>query len=76
MMTRYRLTAPISAIRHPPAGTEIAEYRVKLPAGAMLYESVEPSGTLTGMIGVYWEGRHYSVSLRDLLQKAERVATA
>jgi hypothetical protein len=76
MMTKYRLTAPIQAMRHPPAGTEIAEYRVKLPASAMLYESVEPSGTLTGMIGVYWEGRHYSVSLRDLLQKAERVATA
>ena len=76
MMTKYRLTAPIQAMRHPPAGTEISEYRVKLPASAMLYESVEPSGTLTGMIGVYWEGRHYSVSLRDLLQKAERVATA
>ena len=76
MMTRYRLTAPISAIRHPPAGTEIAEYRVKLPAGAMLYESIQPSGTLRGMVGVYWEGRHYSVFLRDLLQKAERVSAA
>ncbi len=76
MMTRYRLTAPIPAIRHPPAGTEIAEYRVKLPAGAMLYESIQPSGTLTGMIGVYWEGRHYSVFLHDLLQKTERIATA
>jgi hypothetical protein len=75
-MTKYRLTAPIQAMRHPPAGNEIAEYRVKLPAGAMLYESVEPSGTLTGMIGVFWEGRHYSVFLGDLLQKAERVATA
>jgi len=76
MMTRYRLTAPIPAIRHPPAGAEIADRRVKLPAGAMLYESVEPSGTLTGMIGVYWEGRHYSIFLRDLLQKTERVANA
>ena len=46
MMTRYRLTAPISAIRHPPAGAEIAEYRVKLPAGAMLYESIQPSGSV------------------------------
>ena len=76
MMTRYRLTASISAIRHPPAGAEIADRRVKLPAGATLYESVEPSGTLTGMIGVYWEGRHYSIFLRDLLQKTERVANA
>ena len=76
MMTRYRLTAPIPAIRHPPAGAEIADRRVKLPTGAMLYESVEPSGTLTGMIGVYWEGRHYSVLLRDLVQNVERIATA
>ena len=76
MMTRYRLTAPIPAIRHPPAGAEIADRRVKLPAGAMLYESVEPSGTLTGMIGVYWEGRHYSVLLRDLVLNVERIATA
>jgi hypothetical protein len=76
MMTRYRLTAPIPAIRHPPAGAEIADRRVKLPTGAMLYESVEPSGTLTGMIGVYWEGRHYSVLLRDLVQNVQRIATA
>jgi len=76
MMTRYRLTAPIPAIRHPPAGAEIAYRRVKLPTGAMLYESVEPSGTLTGMIGVYWEGRHYSVLLRDLVLNVERIATA
>lgn len=76
MMTRYRLTAPIPAIRHPPAGAEIADRRVKLPAGAMLYESVEPSGTLTGMIGVYWEGRHYSVFLRDVLRRTERISAA
>ena len=76
MMTRYRLTAPIPPIRHPPAGAEIADRRVKLPTGAMLYESVEPSGTLTGMIGVYWEGRHYSVLLRDLVLNVERIATA
>jgi hypothetical protein len=76
MMTRYRLTASIPAIRHPPAGAEIAEHRVKLPAGAVLFETIQPSETLTGMIGVYWEGRHYSVFLRDLLQKTERVSTA
>ena len=50
--------------------------RVMLPAGAVLVESVQRSGTLKGMIGVFWEGRHYSVFLRDLLQKAERIATA
>ena len=56
-----------------PAGVK---RRVMLPAGAVLVESVQRSGTLKGMIGVFWEGRHYSVFLRDLLQKAERVATA
>ena len=50
--------------------------RVTLPVGAVLVESVQRSGTLKGMIGVYWEGRHYSVFLRDLLQKTERIATA
>jgi hypothetical protein len=29
-----------------------------------------------GMIGVYWEGRHYSVHLRDLLRNGERVQSA
>jgi len=76
MMTRYRVTAPIPAIRHPPAGGEIADRRVTLPAGAVLYESVQPSGTLTGMIGVHWGRGHYSVFPRDLLQKAERISTA
>jgi len=50
--------------------------RVTLPVGAVLVESVQRSGTLKGIIGVFWEGRHYSVFLRDLLQKAERVSTA
>jgi hypothetical protein len=76
MVTRYRLTAPIPAICHPPAGAEIAERQVTLPACAVLFETVEHSGTITGMIGVYWEGRHYSIFLRDLLQKTERVANA
>ena len=75
MMTRYRVTAPIPAIYHPP-GAEIADRRVTLPAGAVLYESVQPSGTLTGMIGVYWGRGHYSVFPRDLLQKAERISSA
>jgi len=28
------------------------------------------------MVGVYWEGRHYSVYLNDLLFKAEQVESA
>ena len=76
MVTRYRLTAPIPAICHPPAGAEIADCRATLPAGAVLVESIQRAGTLTGMIGVYWEGRHYSVFLRDLLQHVERIASA
>jgi hypothetical protein len=76
MMSRYRLTAPIPAIHHAPEGAEIADLRVTLPAGAVLVESVQRSGTLTGMICVYWEGRHYSVSLRDLLQKTRHISAA
>src|SRR5258708_40367832 len=30
--------------------------RVTLPVGAVLVESVQRSGTLKGMIGVFWEG--------------------
>jgi len=28
------------------------------------------------MVGIYWEGQHYSVHPRDLFKKAERVLTA
>ena len=56
--------------------SEGVKHRVMLPVGAVLVESIQRSGTLRGMIGVYWEGRHYSVFLRDLLKKAERVSTA
>jgi hypothetical protein len=75
MMSRYRLTAPIPAIQHAPRGAEIADLRVKLPAGAVLVESaLEP--TLFGMVDVYWEKRHYSVHGRDLFRKAELVSAA
>jgi hypothetical protein len=74
MMARYRLTAPIQAIGHAPEGAEIADRRVRLPAGAVLIESIQRNGTLKGMIGVYWEGRHYSVFLRDLLQNPVHIA--
>jgi hypothetical protein len=76
MMTRYRLTAPIRAIYQAPEGAEIANLRVTLPAGAVVIESVQRNGTLKGMIGVYWEGRHYSVFLRDLLQKTQGISIA
>jgi len=76
MMTRYRLTAPIPAIYQAPEGAEIADLRVTLPAGAVLIESIQRNGTLKGMVGVYWEGRHYSVFLRDLLRKTQRISSA
>jgi hypothetical protein len=50
--------------------------RVMLPAAAILTESSQPSGTVIGMIGVYWKGRHYAVHLRDLIRNGERVSTA
>jgi len=71
-MTRYCLSDPIPAIYQTPEG---AELRVTLPAGAVLVESVLDS-TLLGMVGIYWEKRHYSVHRRDLLKKAERVSAA
>ncbi len=76
MMSRYRLTAPMRAIYQAPEGAEIADLRVTLPAGAVLIESVQRNGTLRGMVGVYWEGRHYSVFLRDLLQKTQCISAA
>lgn len=45
-----------------------------LAADAVLFQSVQRNGTLKGMVGVYWKGRHYSVYLLDLLQKT--IATA
>ena len=72
-MTRYRLKTSIPAIFDKVGGSLI---RVTLPAGAMLTESTQPSGTVIGMIGVYWEGRHYSLHLRDLIKNGERVQSA
>ena len=76
MMSRYRLAAPMRAIYQAPEGAEIADLRVTLPAGAVLIESIQRNGTLKGMVGVYWEGRHYSVFLRDLLRKTQRISSA
>jgi hypothetical protein len=72
-MPRYCLKTSIPAI-YDKLGDSLT--RVTLPAGAVLTESFQPSGILIGMIGMYWEGRHYSVHLRDLLKNGERVSTA
>ncbi len=69
-MTRYRLKIRIRAILDKPGGQHVP---VTLPAGALLIQSTQPSTTLLGMTGVYWEGRHYSVYPRDLLRAAARV---
>lgn len=70
-MAEYRLREPIAAILNKPGGEHVA---VIIPEGALLDPSSKPSTTLFGMIGIWWEGRHYSVYPRDLLQKAERIA--
>lgn len=73
MASRYRLKNPIAAIYDKLGGGLV---RVMLPSGAVLLEYSGPSGTVIGMIGVFWDGCHYSVHLRDLLKNAERVLTA
>jgi len=70
---KYSVKDPISAILHKAGGGQVS---VTLPAGAMLQESTQHSTTLLGMVGVDWEGRHYSVALSELLKKAEVVSTA
>jgi hypothetical protein len=72
-MTQYRLRIPMPAILDKPGGRHIP---VTLPAGAMLVQSSQPSTTLFGMVGVYWEGRHYSVYPKDLVRATERVEGA
>ena len=72
-MQSYRLRAAIPAVLHKLKGDNVC---VTLPAGAVLSDSSEPSTILLGMTGVSWQGRHYSVYLIDLLQKAERIFTA
>jgi hypothetical protein len=67
-MTAYRIKAPVPAIIHKPGGRKEAG---TLPAGVVVNESSRHSATLEGKVGVYWEGVHYSVSLRDLLTRAE-----
>jgi len=76
MMENYRVKAAIRAILDKPGGEQVS---VMLPAGAILVRYSRPpekSTTLFGMVGVYWQERHYSVYPNDLLVKAERVSTA
>lgn len=73
MVKRYRLKTSIAAILDKPEGGKVS---VTLPAGAVLSRSSQHSTTLLGMVGVYWEGRHYSVFPGDLLKKGEQVSTA
>ena len=73
MISRYRIKVPIQAILEMSEGQNVS---VWLPAGAVLYKSSQPSSTLVKMVGMAWGGRHYSVYLKDLYKKAERVSTA
>ena len=70
---KYTVKDPISAILHKPGGGLVS---VTLPVGAVLQESTQHSTTLLGTVGVYWEERHYSVALSELLKKTALISTA
>ena len=75
-MEKYQVKAAIRAILDKPGGEQAS---VMIPAGAILFRFSQPSEkstTLFGMVGVYWQERHYSVYPNDLLIKAVRVSTA
>ena len=72
-MPQYQVTAPMLAILDEKVGKRV---QVTIPVGAVLQNSTQPTTTLLGLVGVYWEGRHYSVSFRDLLKKAQCVQSA
>ncbi len=72
MVSRYRLKAPIGAILDKPGGEQMPV----TPTGALLQEASQHSTTLLGMSRVIWEGRRYSVSLLELLPKADLVQGA
>ena len=69
---KYRLKAPVPAVYHTPEGGEL---QVMLPARAIVTESSHHS-TSKEMVAILWEGRHYQVRRKELLNKAERTATA
>jgi hypothetical protein len=65
-MAKYQLKTSIPATLHSPGGEKES---VEIPAGAVIEEATRHSSTLAGKIGVYWDGRHYSISLKDLMTK-------
>jgi hypothetical protein len=71
-MTKYRIKTPVAAVVHRPGGKKEP---TSLPAGVVVDESCRHSSTLEGKVGVYWDGVHYSISLRDLLTNAEATRT-
>jgi len=66
-MAKYRLKAPVPAVLHTPGGQREP---VMIPVGAVLDDSSRHSATLEGKVGVYSDGKHYSIALKDLLTKA------
>ena len=72
-MPQYHVTAPMFAVFDEAVGKRAT---VTIPVGAVLQDSTQPTTTLLGLVGVYWEGRHYSVSFNDLLKKAQCVRSA
>ena len=73
MAVRYTVKASIPAVLHRADGVQV---RVTIPAGAVLCDSLQDARTPTGMIGVQWEERYYSVLRSDLVNRSERVFTA
>jgi hypothetical protein len=72
-VSRYLTKAPIVALLNQPGGIKTS---VMIPPGAVLHESSKHTKTLSGMVGLYWERRHYSICVNDLLNKAEPVQSA
>ena len=72
-MALYRVKVPMLAVLDQSEGKRVT---VTIPVGAVLHDATKPTTTLLGLVGVYWEGRHYSVSFRDLLQKTQCVRSA
>lgn len=70
MQARYRARVRIRTIPDKP---DCQRVPVALPPGTVPVRSPQPSEkgvTLIGIVGVFWERRHDSVSLRDLLNHA------
>jgi hypothetical protein len=72
-VAQYQVKDPMLAISDKSGGKRDT---VTIPVGAVLRDSSTPTTTLLGLVGVYWEGRHYSVSFRDLLKKTQCVKSA